>query len=518
MRLFIITFITLVSNYDCFAEQPGISTAASLEHSVAITTTGGSRIYGSLISRQPWVLRNAQSGQVLLDPVKIKSISLGDRPDPNVENVALLALGDLQSDQFLVRQKGLATLRLMGRKAIRPLRMALTSPDPELLARAREILGELNNRDDEDDSTDRVILVDGSTIKGELVSTEMVLRSRWGIFSFPVQDIESIKFMKPDEITDVIVFDSVVPAELARGQCCVWQNSGERWVGTLTDAGLEHGLALVPEFIPTDNPPVHQISMNLPEGVKSILIALDDIKRFVPPRCDESQSVILKSKKGTPHGVLLQSGESFRARLLKLDEIDVLLQLSDGVELKLPRGALRKLDLQPTPPGPGEAPAFVTVGENEKPGIKIRSHRAATPQGDPNPEPEKDPVQKGEAGAESKSDDGFENAEVVSADPTKGELTIKDDAGEWTIGFPLAQTLVFSKDPNALIAKARFRDWVLTLREGSQFEISVLSITRHQLVAEMVGGVVTLPWQVIESIQRRQLAGGLVGGTLSPAK
>jgi hypothetical protein len=187
--------------------------------------------------------------------------------------------------------------------------------------------------------------------------------------------------------------------------------------------------------------------------------------------------------------------------------------LPGGAELKLPRAMLRKIDLAPTAAEPGELPSPVTLAEGEKPGVDFR-HRGdgekKPPEGEKKPpEGEKPPDDK----EKKKKNDPLQNtqelqpmpdAKIIDADMLTGDLTIEDDNGPWTIGLAPVKTLVFPPDPNAKKAVPKFRDWVLTLREGSRFEIVLTGITPESISAEMAGGAVALPSHVIDSIQRQK--------------
>ncbi|MCY3021790.1 MAG: hypothetical protein NTW87_22495, partial [Planctomycetota bacterium] len=287
---------------------------------------------------------------------------------------------------------------------------------------------------------------------------------------------------------------------------CVRLSSGERLAGQLADAALDRGMAFRPEF--------------LDENAAPAQVATDEIERFEPARTEAPAAgapefgpavrfaPLTRPGLGTPHGILLQSGEGFRARLLKLDDANVLFLLPGGVELKLPRQVLRKIDLLPEAPDPGELPAPTAVAENEDPGVDFKRREAPKKdEGAPKPEPKEKAEEK-----KKKKDvlqttqelEPLKNAEILEADLRTGDLKIKDENGEWTIGMAPVRTLVFPKDPNAKPAAAKFRDWVLTLREGSRFEIALRGITPETITAEMAGGTVTLPLHVIDSIERRK--------------
>ena len=701
--------------------------AQQSELPAAITTHGGSRVSGFLAADHPLVLRDSTkggSGRRAVELSLIKNIGFGERIDPNLENDALLAMDDLRSEQFELREKAQARLRGLGRAALRPLRAAAASQDAEEAARAKKLLGELSGRNAADAHEDSVSLLDNSTIRGEISDTAFVLRTRWGVLKFAVQSLESIEMLKagqirgealvaagqpaievqekwvpdaglgaerwlptdepfdaaqrvprgeppspldelaapgrrlltmnrmpappdqavpdgdngaprnklieilpctrlenayapwgallhavepeakveampgnnagqklsaritksdceiqfilpgsfnaksatgreggvsligvvigagaPDSValtvydragrqtaeilntgmllpgmqsellavrsktpivrarisrvgaqkeTDLfienIVFDRVVDAQRGSDRACVWLTSGERLSGKVASAtereAAKDGLKMQSEFLDEKTPQVE--------------IGLDDIERFEPARAPAQKEAKKPPVFGRANGVLLQSGESFRARLLSLNEKEVLFVLPGGVELKLPRQTLRKIDLYPARPEPGEPAAPTALAADEKPGVDFMNRQGteAPPDNDKNKDKEKNknPNVLNSTQALKRID----NAEILRMDMAERELTINDDGGEWTIGAALVKTLVFPENPAAKKAQPRFRDWVLILREGSRFEIAIDSITGDGINAEMAGGVVKLPGEVIESVERRR--------------
>lgn len=705
--------------------------AGENEIPAAFSTAGGSRLHGMLNVDRPFMLRPEKGAPQKLDPAAIKSITFGQRADPNQENEARVALGDMQSDQFEVREKALVRLRALGRAAIKALRQASAAPDAEVATRARALLAELTLANAAGSLTDQIALRDGTNLSGELAPNEFTLRSRWGVLNFPCACLESIDFLKAgdfnaamlvpaasaplvsqprpappldaaaerceidesqrlgmpppkmlaglsildfdrapnpdasaghksvelkagdrledayavwgvllraapdvalkasdtqlagnsgkigiqlqksdlslafvvpgsysaknnasrpggvamvgallkasprfsvglavydragrqlaevyntggpelppgvnanageflgvrsklpiararffragdskneDLVLDDIVFDRVASIDRAPDAASVWLASGERLAGQVKAATLEKGLQLQPEF--------------LPPGAAPVQIALDEIDRYEPARQTAAQvkGVIGEDKPkkraslGAPHGVLLQSGESFRALLAKLDANDAQFMLPGGAELKLPRAMLRKIDLAPAAPEPGELPAPVAVAENEKPGVDFRRRddakdKAARDGDKPVDKPEDKPAKNGE---KPKPEDKpkkvdvlqttqelqpMPDVKIVDADMFSGDLTIEDENGPWTIGLAPVKTLVFPPDPNAKKAAPKFRDWILTLREGSRFEIVLTGISPEAISAEMAGGAVALPSHVVDSIHRQK--------------
>ena len=714
------TLCFLLAAVAACAEEP----PAPREVPAALTTAGGSHLFGMLANDRPLVLRS-DKGPRKLAFNQIKSISLGERPDPNAENEARVALGDLQSEQYDVREKALAKLRGLGRAAARALKEAASSPDAEVAGRARALLGEMGVPSAAGAlSCDTVVLADGAALQGTIQPGELVFRSRWGRFKFPLPCVQAIEVLLPDEVNagalakadqalvsvqpkvvlplvagveeirgpflepgrpldarqlagltvltmdqkpnpnakqapgkrtvevkvgdgledayaawgvllrpeeagsavrasdspiwgkgqaahvadsdcelsfilpgsynqklgtgrpagvhvvgavvedtppgsvgmavydcagrqlavvaprqdntldpnappvpgvftgvrsktpiarvrffragkkgDIkftgVIYDRIVSVERPAGCAAVWLASGERVAGQLTAAAVDKGLALRPEFLDAAAEPVR--------------IAWLQIERFEPaheerPAVKEADEDSKEKRVtlGTPHGVLLQSGESFRARLLKLDEQNVLFLLPGRVELKLPRKVLRKIDLAPPAPEPGDAPPPVAVAEDEKPGVDFRRKDEAKPDGpaqqkkdappqkkDAPPPPEEKPKKK-DVLQTTQQLQRMDNVEILEADMLEGDLKIKDEGGEWTIGLAPVRTLVFPKDPQPQVGQAARRDWVLILREGSRFEVSLKELTPESLSADMAGGTVTLPLQVIEAVERKK--------------
>ncbi|HYF48203.1 MAG TPA: hypothetical protein VEJ63_02285 [Planctomycetota bacterium] len=681
--------------------------AGEAEVPVAVTTANGSRILGLLQSR-PVMFRKNEGGQVPVLWSTVKSIALGERLDPNVENDALLAINDLQSDSFEKRSAAEAALRKLGHAAIRPLRTAAGGSDAETAARAKTILAELTGRNAADRASDYIVYTDDKSAGGELSVTEFVVRTRYGVFAFASQSLVSIDVLKreavpveklvalkdadkprpvlgaeeiekadasrwnpiadaaegrevdfeanvrhmsgdfrpkpggrnhlaevqrgesiddafaewgvlfrasrangavqiddspervvfggsverrficedsdievnfvvpgsfsaaerdgraagvtqlgafvkangegtvglavydragrqlaqvlnrqesnlvaggirrdeflgvrsnvpiararffrvdagkvKDMVIDDFVYDRVVDIERDPRRCRVWLSSGEQIVGVLVAGAAEASagdaaLRIAPEFL---DPKAEPASLPLIE-----------IERYDPPQIAAVEK-IERTWRGTPHGVLLQNGDTFHARLLKLDEKEVLFGLPGGVEMKLPRDVLRKIELQAPDVLPGTPTPPVVVAGDEKPGVDFRKRNTDPAKKDPKPpEGEKKPEGPNPAAGLPRMDD----VEIVGADPAKGELTVRDDAGDFDIGFNMARTLVFKPNPEAAKPNPKFRDWTLQLREGSRFDVFVTSIGEKTISVEMAGGSVTLPVHVIEFLQRQK--------------
>jgi hypothetical protein len=94
------------------------------------------------------------------------------------------------------------------------------------------------------------------------------------------------------------------------------------------------------------------------------------------------------------------------------------------------------------------------------------------------------------------------NVEILAVDTLTSELTIKDANGEMTIGMAPVKTLVFPKDPQVQAGGPGPREWALTLREGSRFEVALTALSVEMLTCELSGYTATLPWQVIASLAR----------------
>ncbi len=158
-----------------------------------VTTLGGTAIECLIVHPSPWTLASASGNQTLKFD-EIASVVVGERLDPNVENEALVSVGELQNENFETREKAETKLRGLGRVAARPLRQALTSPDKEVSRRARALLIEMGALEDEGLTQDRVTLRDGSVLKGELSLTDLPVRSRFGRLRFPIESVERIVF------------------------------------------------------------------------------------------------------------------------------------------------------------------------------------------------------------------------------------------------------------------------------------------------------------------------------------
>jgi hypothetical protein len=663
--------------------------AEETEVPVALETTGGSRVVGMMDARRPLVLRPDGKPSQPLEYAKLKSILFGERPDPNQENEARLALGDLQSDQFLTRESARAKLRSLGRAALGPLHRAMSSPDAEVANQARALIGEMNVQNAADSSSDHVTLSDGTVVSGQLLGGDVTVRTRWGALNCPLRSAAKLEFLnvqdvhvellvpagqgaklalsttataaggaerwsprteeeedlhglrkltisrmpdpkpgadrratieikagdklddafcawgiqlrptntaskieasdtqvfgisrglsacvkesdldlqfllsgdkraggvsvvgavvkaeaagtiglavydrsgrllaqvlnvaesniaaggaqqdeflgvqskvpivrarffrtgegaaKPKDIVfDDLVFDRVVSIDRSSDRACVWLSDGERLAGVIAPPAVDDGFNFRPEFFDANTPPA--------------LISAAEIERYEPPVFISTKDAPPKFM-GTPHAILLQNGECFRARLMKLDEKASVFMLPGGVELALPRSILRKIDLAPTRPEPGELPPPITVGDDEKASVDLKTKEPPKKtDGDANEKPKKDEHNP----APGKSH--MENAEVVAYDPADGTVTIRDDDGDLPIGIPQIKSFVFNKDPNATKSAPKFRDWVLVLREGSRFEIHLSAISQEGVKAEMSGGTVILPSHVIDSVQRQK--------------
>ncbi|HEY3321471.1 MAG TPA: hypothetical protein VGP72_13450 [Planctomycetota bacterium] len=740
MRLTCHCLLALLCAVAC-AEEP-----APAQRPARVTLIGGTQLQGLLSADRTLMLRPDGNGAPRkFEFSTIKKIAFGRRVDPNQENQALVALGDLQSPKFELREKALAQLRALGQAAVRPLRKASASPDAEVSSRAKELLAEMALPAGTAD--DQITLADGGSAAGELAQNSFVLRSRWGVFRLPLAALTSVELLQPgaidearlpaaaapvdivlktnpapasaaerwppqdgrlpppkalsgltvltidnapsgqqpgsprrpvkageriedayaplgvllraapgvaieavetklaglssglglqlkksdlnvqfaipgsfsrqdgswraggvmivggavdaraaegtiglavydadgrqlaevlshgmpgeealppgrnfaeylgvrsavpiararffrrgsgkeqDLIIDDVFFDRIAAVDHPVDQSGVWLASGEHLCGQITDASAEKGVSLRPAF--------------LNEKTAAVPLSMDDIERFEPARpvapvapasvpADKDASTTDKKDKllslGTPHGVLLQNGESFRAFFLKLDDKEALFMLPGKTELRLPRQTLLKIDFAPETPESGELPPPVELGKDEKPGVDftrrdqnrdrkeaapgpplpreeeglgVRGQGAAEKKEAPNADPKAEPKKKPQ-GLDLQSTQELQpmpNVEIQAADMFEGELTVKDENGPWTFGIAQVKTLVFPKDPKAQNARPKFRAWILTLRNGSRFEVALIALTPEAVTADMAGGVVTLPYRVIDSLERKK--------------
>jgi len=300
-----------------------------------------------------------------------------------------------------------------------------------------------------------------------------------------------------DDVTlriDDVVFDRVGAADRDERFAAVETRQGERLVGALVRAagGRKDTLALRPIFVPDTEP-----AWDVP---------LDEVQRFEPPAPDASPANAAdgppapRKRAGPGHAVLLQDGEQFRAHLAKLDREAATFVLAGGVELKLPRGALRKLDLYPERAAPGETPPALALAKDEKPGVEFKQKLTGQNPASPQKEPEKKEANHPAAGLPR-----MDNAEIVALDTLRGELVVdpKDGAGEWPIDLLSARFLVFppaTKVPGPAAA----RGWTLVLRQGSRFDANLKELGEGFITAEIAGGTATLPFSVVESIERNK--------------
>lgn len=714
---------------------------AGAESAVLVTLRAGPRVGGFI---DFGAALNLTGGGGTVQISEIAKITLGERIDPNLENEAVVAVGDLQSTNFATREDALAKLRKLGHSAAKPLRQALGSDEAETSRRARELMSELGIAEQAAAELDSVQLTSGKTLKGEAGISEIALRTRWGKLKTQAELVESIEFIRDaaaaqaleksvaaserkgreflymvtdpatldehaeavnpllelssdqyefmaflnetkdrtltmdkvpekkddtikwvntkagDKLDDAFVVkgvrlraltkDAVVEVSAdqlnnsisggmsaiakksdveftflpprskapANAQdaaevhgvffagCIVYGNSGSVGLAAFDASGRLLGQTFnqrkepVEQAPPAPNaPPVpqvdrrfedflalrsrvpiarlklfrsaagkenqtdlrfddfifdrpvscslrsnecrvetrsgerisgtprpsdgHSVAMKLPwlgETGEAVTLALDEIKRFEPARVsslakkdektDEAKKTPEEIKKEkfkrrlhsiSPHGVMLQSGEAFRARLMALDEKEALFWLAKGVEIKLPRSAVKIIDLLPDyarenkeEPGPP-----VGVAANEKPGVLLKRKTGAGQPAAPLPPQEdtSDPKKYTAQGV-----DRVDDIEVTGVDPNTWMLLFKDDNGnESEIGMTGIRALVF---PAAKEADApQKRAWTLTLREGSRFDINVTRIFTDHIEADMAGGTVKLPADVVESVERK---------------
>lgn len=327
---------------------------------------------------------------------------------------------------------------------------------------------------------------------------------------------------------DDLVFSRVLPFNHDLRFGMIELENMERFVGKLKTVGEgKDRIAIRPAFLPKDAP--------------SINVEVKDLFRIVPPLSDveagkeddtpepldelpaPAPAVAPRTRPFIPHGILLQNGDRLLARLLKLDAESAVLELPGKVELKLPRAALRKIDLRlgtPLAPPPaadegeGDAKAEgdakgegAAKGEGEK-----KAEDKAAPPADPlDPEyvkKEKTGVefaQRTASAAGKTSTEGLprmDNAEILSIDTRKNALTVdpKDGGPPWPIDLHSARFLVFPEAPAPAAGNAG--GWELTLRIGSRFAFELQSLDANGVRGKLAGGEVAMPWSAIESLVR----------------
>jgi hypothetical protein len=188
MRWLAPAFALLISA--ALAEEP------ATEQPVTLITRAGSRIHGMLSASQPITLRTAR-GPMPVDWTATARVVVSERVDPNSENAARIAIGDLSNDKYATRQAAQQKLRELGRAAIRPLRSAASATDPELARSALALLADLGEFTATDASGDELMLASGSRRRGDLSPEIVRLRSRWGVFNVPLNVVDSIEPLAP---------------------------------------------------------------------------------------------------------------------------------------------------------------------------------------------------------------------------------------------------------------------------------------------------------------------------------
>lgn len=299
---------------------------------------------------------------------------------------------------------------------------------------------------------------------------------------------------------DDLAFDRVGPADRDERYSAVETLAGDRIVGHSVPArgGEKDRIALKPVFLPATLPAWE--------------IKLAGLARFEPAKPDMLAQALAHTPQegdaprrvrvgGPLHAILLQNGESFRAHFVKLDKDQVTFDLAGGVELKLPRGLLRKIDLYPEQSAPGETAEALKVADGEKPGVEFKQKII----GDNPAAPQKEPEKKDPNNNPAQGLPRMDNADILAANLETNELVVdpKDGGGAWPIDLKTARFLVFPPDPKA--GGGGPHDWVMTLRQGSRFEVDVKSISEAEIAAEFAGGSVTLPAALVESIARKPL-------------
>jgi hypothetical protein len=273
---------------------------------------------------------------------------------------------------------------------------------------------------------------------------------------------------------DDVFFDACVPASREPDQALLELRTGERLVGCPEGQIPPGSFSFRPAFLPSIAP--------------AIVVGLQDILRYEPPLQPDDRASMPRPP-GALHAVRLQNGEAFHARFVKLDAKHMALELPGGVQLILPRALVRKIDLCPQMAAAGAEPA--SIAAEEKPGVEFRPKRVAP--GAPVPAKQEAELPR------------MDNAEVVSADITTGELTVdpKDGAGEWRIDLFSTRYLVFPPAAEAA-GDSKEREWVLRLRQGGCFSVALTGITPDHLSAEMAGAKVTFPARTVAAVERKK--------------
>jgi len=313
--------------------------------------------------------------------------------------------------------------------------------------------------------------------------------------------------------------------------------SGERFVGKLETVGEgKDRIAIRPAFLPKDVPSISVDVKDL-ERIVPALVQAEPVKEEAGAEGDDTAAAQPgpRALPFIPHGILLQNGDRLMARLMKLDAETAVLELPGRVELKLPRAALRKVDLHPgmplaPPPAEGAGAKEDEAQKTEKAGDDKKKEGEGDKGGkdakdEPKPAPSGDPldaafVKQEKTGVEfvqriatvpGKTNTAgmprMDNAEILAVDLRSNSLTVdpKDGGPPWPIDLHSARFLVFPAAP--AVGAGNAGGWDLTLRIGSRFAFELQSVGTDGVRGKLAGGEVTMPWSAIESLARIRPAG-----------
>jgi len=298
----------------------------------------------------------------------------------------------------------------------------------------------------------------------------------------------------PEILLGFIWFDHIVSPTRTPRQSSVLLRSGERLSGVVTDE-TKAGFKLQCEFLGGQSQPVE--------------ILFSELECYEPPLAADAGEKVQPQKQSLLHGVLLQNGETFRARFVKLDDKEAVFILPGEASLKLPRQLLRKIDLLPEITAADEAPQPTVVGADEKPGVEFKPKAG----GAAVVEEKQPPGTNGPAKSANRAD-----GEIIAADAAAGDLTVRDKTtGDFSFGFALAKTLIFapvvtppvSGDTIPIAAQSghvpgnKSKGWLLCLREGSCFEAALKALSPYAITVELCGGEVVVPLKVVDCLKRK---------------
>lgn len=296
---------------------------------------------------------------------------------------------------------------------------------------------------------------------------------------------------------------------------------GERFVGKLETVGEgKDRIAIRPAFLPKDAPSIIVDVKDLARIVPALAQAAPQAQKddaAEPLDVDAAPAEEPRVRPFIPHGILLQNGDRLMARLVKLDSESAVLELPGRVELKLPRAALRKVDLRPgmpvaPPPAAGEGEGAGAAGKKEG-DTKAEAALPADPLDPEHVKKEKtgvEFVQRTASAAGKTSTEGMprmDNAEVLAIDLHKNALTVdpKDGGPPWPIDLHSARFLVFPE--TAAPPAGNAGGWELTLRIGSRFAFELQGLDANGVRGRLAGGEVTMPWSAIESVEQKRSEG-----------